>query len=280
MYDQVLETFIQNQVGENHMRLIILGIDALDISMVDKLDLRALKQLQYGELNVPLSSVSGYPHSPSVWATFLSGNEVEIEFTRGRVIDFIVKYMPKIRLIRRFLQTEFPNRFIGMEKEELFVDFEGVKGINVPFRNHEVKNLVELVRLRNKLSRQGTIRKFVRVHNSRTEEVFNEVINTSEVHKVIFAFIQSLDTLQHALFLRKSIVLEAYRHMERCFSYIKEKLSEDMIIIVSDHGFDIETGQHSYTGFYSCNHILNPKPTHITDFYGLVNKFLNGEEIT
>lgn len=232
------------------MRIIILGIDALDINMIEKLDLKALKHAQYGELKVPLSSISGYPRSSSVWATFLTGKEHEIEFTKAE---------------------NGINMFAGLT-EETFVDWKWVKGINVPFRNHEIDTLTKLVRLRNKLSYPETIQKMVDVHNSRTKEIFNEIINTDERYKVIFAYFQTLDTLQHALFLRPNVILKLYRCMEIHFADIKQKLSEDTIIIVSDHGF--EKGTHSYTGMYSCSHVINPKPTNITDFYGLIKEFL------
>ena len=243
------------------MRLIILGIDALDINMVEKLDLNALKQMQYGELKVPLSSVSGYPRSPSVWATFLSGEVTEIEFTRNK---------------------EGFNMFRGRISRS-FTDMDGVKAINVPYHNHEIETLAKLVRLRKKIRWPGTIRRIVQVHNSRTEEVLNEVINSDESHKVIFAFIQTLDTLSHILFLRPKVIHKAYEHMERILACLKETLSEDRIIIVSDHGFQyhgLNEGYHTHTGFYSGNHVLNPIPTNITDFYGIVNDFLKGETTT
>ena len=157
-----------------------------------------------------------------------------------------------------------------------FIDWDGVKGINVPYHNHEIDTLTKVVRLRKKLRWPGTIRKIAQVHYTRTEELYNEVINADENHKVIFAFIQTLDTIQHALFPRQKIIQKAYEHMERSFAELKEKLSEDRIIIVSDHGF--HKGYHSYTGFYSCNYVLRPIPTNITDFYGLVNAFLKGEK--
>lgn len=238
------------------MRLIILGIDALDIGMVEKLDLRALKQSQHGKLEVPLSSVSGYPRSPSVWATFLTGQEKEIEFKRNK---------------------EGINMFKGLN-EDIFTDWDRVRGINVPYRDHEIEVLTKLVRLRNRLRWPGNTRKMVQVHNSCTEGIFNEVINADEIYKVIFAFIQTLDTLQHALHLRPKIIQNAYRHMEANIADIKKKLSEDMIIIVSDHGF--EKGTHSFTGFYSCNHVLRPIPNNIIDFYGIVRDFLKGEKTT
>ena len=243
-------------MGENYMRLIILGIDALDIKMVEKLDLKALKQSQYGELKVPLSPVSGYPLSPSVWATFLTGQEKEIEFTRN---------------------SEGVNMFTGLDGE-VFTDWDDVRGLNVPYRDHEIDTLTKLVRLRNRLSWPGTIRKIVRIHTSRTEQIFSDLIDGHDHHKVIFAYIQTLDTLQHMLYLRPKIIQNAYKNIEIMFSEAKNVLSEDQIIIVSDHGFD--NGHHSYTGFYSYNNTLSPIPTNITDFYGIVKDFLKDGKTT
>jgi len=237
------------------MRLIILGIDALDINMVSTLELEALKQAQYGELKVPLSSVSGYPRSPSVWASFLTGHERKIDFTKN---------------------GEGINLFRGLDEKTL-LDLDGVKGLNVPYYDHEIDTLTKLVRLRKKLRWWPWASvKMVDIHNSRTLEIFNEVINSSG-YRVLFAFVQTLDTLYHALHLRPEIIKNAYRTMEIEFMSLKRKLLDDIIIIVSDHGF--ENGSHSYTGFYSCSHVLVPKPTNITDFYEIVNAFLNGEEI-
>lgn len=255
--------------------MIIIGIDALDINMIEQLNLTAIQQAQYGEIKVPISCVSGYPRSPSVWAAFLTGREKDIEFTRGKFIDFILSHIPKGfigRLLHtnrlfRLIQMEYPNRFDGLEGE-LFTDWENVKGINVPYRDHEVNTLRKLVRLRNKLHEPGTIKKMVDVHNLRTKKIFNEIKNIDKPYKVIFAFIQTLDTIQHALHPRPNIIHKTYRTLEKEIQEIKQEYPDDRLIIVSDHGF--EKGTHSKTGFYSCNHILNPKPRNITDFHGIV----------
>lgn len=243
------------------MRLVIIGIDALDITMINKLNLMGLKQAQHGALKVPLNSVSGYPRSSSVWASFLVGQEREIEFIRN---------------------SEGINTFRGLD-EKAFLDLDGVKGINVPYHDHEVDTATKLVRLRKKLRWWPWAHvKMVDIHNSRTVELFNEIGNSSD-YKVLFAFIQTLDTLSHALYLRPKIIKNVYRTMEIEFMALKRKLVDDMIIIVSDHGFQyhgLHKGYHSYTGFYSCNHILDPKPANITDFYEMVKAFLKGEEIT
>jgi len=56
---------------------------------------------------------------------------------------------------------------------------------------------------------------------------------------------------------------------------LKDSFGEIIFIIVSDHGFDFEKGDHSMKGFYSSNIYLIPKPEKITDFYGIILDLVN-----
>lgn len=62
--------------------------------------------------------------------------------------------------------------------------------------------------------------------------------------------------------------------IERLDADAKQKLLDDRITTVSDHGF--ERGTHTHTGFYSCSHIVKPKPVSITYFFELIRKLLEG----
>ena len=241
-------------------KLIILGIDALEIDLINNLNLVALKQKQYGDIKVPFSSISGYPRSPSVWATFLIGEEVEREF---------VSVEPSV------------NRF-GELDQETFVEWDGVKALNVPYHNHEIDTLRKIVKLQRKRSNHRNnpdvqldlLSKMIDAHSTRAEEIVAETIKVRDnpKHKVIFAYIQTLDTLQHYFILRSEIIQHLYRVLDDLVSDLKKQLEDDVLIIVSDHGF--KEGTHSYKGYYSCSHPLEEAPTNITDFYKIVKEFL------
>ena len=240
--------------------LIVLGIDALDFNMVNELNLAALKQRQYNEIVVPLGS-DGYPHSPSVWASFLIGKNVEVDFV---VVE------PGV------------NRFGGLS-QETFVDWSGVKAINAPYYNHEVDTLSTLVDLQAKRAgykdtrdtQSELISKMISTHLARTKEILEEVVKTKNNphHKMVFAYIQTLDTMQHYFFPKPRIIENLYREMDVLVSDLKKQSGGTTLIIVSDHGF--REGTHSHKGYYSCSHPLDNKPTNIINFFKVIEGFLH-----
>jgi len=58
------------------MKVFILGLDGLEYNFVEKWNLRNLKQREYGKLEVPISK-RGWPSSPEVWASFLTGKHIK-----------------------------------------------------------------------------------------------------------------------------------------------------------------------------------------------------------
>ena len=59
------------------MRVLILGIDALEHSLVEKWDLKHLKQKEYGKIIVPIYEAGGEPVTLVVWPCFITGKEPE-----------------------------------------------------------------------------------------------------------------------------------------------------------------------------------------------------------
>ena len=87
---------------------------------------------------------------------------------------------------------------------------------------------------------------------------------------VVFAFMHFPDIIQHLLFIRPLKIKEFYVDLDNYVSILKRRIEAPLFLIVSDHGFDLETKTHSKHGFYSSSISLNPKPKRITDFYDLV----------
>ena len=59
------------------MRVLILGIDALEYNRVEEWDLKHLKQLEYGKTIVPIYETVGEPVTLVVWPCFITGKEPE-----------------------------------------------------------------------------------------------------------------------------------------------------------------------------------------------------------
>jgi len=65
----------------------------------------------------------------------------------------------------------------------------------------------------------------------------------------------------------KSFYFELDIFFEELLGHLPENVA---VFVISDHGFDLDTGSHSDTGFNSSSQVLNPKPVAITDFYKMV----------
>lgn len=59
-------------------KAVILGIDALEYDLVEKLDSQILKQVEYGKVKVPILIGDKDPKTPTVWASFISGASPEL----------------------------------------------------------------------------------------------------------------------------------------------------------------------------------------------------------
>lgn len=59
------------------MQVLILGIDALEYTLVEKWDLKHLKQKEYGKIIVPIYAGGGEPVTLVVWPCFITGKEPE-----------------------------------------------------------------------------------------------------------------------------------------------------------------------------------------------------------
>lgn len=265
--------------------IFILGIDSLDYELVEKWKLKNLKQLEYGEINVPISEKLGIPSSPEVWGSFLAGRHVYINFQTISSMNPILTMINKLninlykgfgRKIMRFVKTlgiRTPHRF-GCLKDETFLDITNSKEINVPFYSFDnaTFDIASLFGV-NKLSLNRTVEEIIFVYENRKKQILSEIekINNSEI---VFAFIHTIDMLQHLLYNHISEIKKNYIDLDNYVSILKRKLENNyenvIFIFVSDHGFDFQKGTHSMKGFYSSNVNLIPKPENITDFYGII----------
>ncbi len=270
--------------------IFILGIDALDYELVDKLNLDSLKQLEYSKTVVPIHKKFGIPLSPEVWASFLTGKYTPKHFekpqnfkrflfklNRSLKIDFSKGILEKIKL-QYYKYFTVSNRF-GKLNKKTFLDITQSMEINVPFYSFDNKTF-DIGHLfgKGELSLEKTVKGIKLIYESRKKQIFNELDNSGN-EDVVFAFMHTADMLSHYAFLRRSEIELHYIDLNNYVSALKLKLAdffdEVIFIIVSDHGFDFDKGTHSMKGFYSSNTHLIPKPENITDFYGIILELVN-----
>jgi len=272
--------------------IFILGIDALDYELVEKLNLNNLMQLDYGKIVVPINEKIGVPHSPEVWGAFLVGEYTPIGFVSSSpLIAAIIKVKEFFHIdldkgpakkIKDLLVQKYgfssPSRF-GSLNRETFLDITKSKEINVPYYSFDNKTFdVNYLFGKSKISLVQIVKEIKLIYESRKKQILSEIDNVGN-EDIVFAFMHTTDMLQHLLFLHFSDIEKHYIDLDNYVAVLKRKLEtsfEDIIfIIISDHGFDFDTETHSMKGFYSSNNHLIPIPEKITDFYGIILDLVN-----
>ena len=83
------------------MKILIIGIDALEYNLVKKYNLKNLKQAQYIKIKVPINKELKKPTTPSVWASFLAGKIINCRFEYEnrflKIVDFLFKFKKRSR---------------------------------------------------------------------------------------------------------------------------------------------------------------------------------------
>ncbi len=256
--------------------IVILGLDGLEYNFVEKWNLRNLKQQQYGKLKVPILEETGAPTTPSVWASFLTGRYVnDLKLIRSpireRALD-VLKFIRKhvnvsLRLGAKVTAFRFPKL-----REKTFLDYTDSIEINVPFYSFDYAtyHVLQSWTLKS-LSLEGTIEALWAVYFKRKQQILNEAKKFRNAD-IAFAYMHFPDILQHFLFPRPSRLKKLYLDLDHYVFILRQKLEgSNSFIIVSDHGFDLQTELHSTHGFYSSNVELSPEPNDITDFYHLIS---------
>ena len=269
-----------------HKLIFILGIDALDYDLVEKLNLNNLKQLEYSKIVVPISKKIGIPSSPEVWASFLTGEHMPLKFSsKNNYIKAMKKILGVFRIasdnrFRRkanyfWAKLGFKSNVIfGSINRKTFLDVIKSNEINVPFYSFDHKTFqISHLFGHNMLSLAQAVKETKVIYENRKIQILNET-NKINNNDLIFAFMHTTDILQHFSYLRFLEIKKHYLDLDNYVSILKRSLEDSfgeiIFIIVSDHGFDFKIGNHSMMGFYSCNTHLIPKPEKITDFYGII----------
>lgn len=273
-----------------HKLIFILGIDALDYDLVEKLNLNNLKQLEYGKVIVPINEKIGIPHSPEVWASFLVGERMSMNFISSsyyinlmlRVLGFFhistnnIFITKALNLLKKLNIRS--NISFGNLNKDTFLDIIKSKEINVPYYSfdHLTFNISTLFGV-SKISLKQAIIEIKSIYEMRKKQIIRE-IKDIENYDVVFAFMHTTDLLQH-LSLSIDDIEKHYIDLDNYVSRLKLELENSFecftFILVSDHGFDFDKETHSMNGFYSSSTHLIPIPEKITDFYGIILELVN-----
>lgn len=279
---------------KDSMRVLILGIDALEYNRVEEWDLKHLKQAEYGKTIVPLTEIKGEnePATVIVWPCFITGEEPKrmgYDNIKIRENDWLDELYCKVK--SRFPKSERIFKYLHRKSKKTKRTRNDIK-VPTMFENPNIKSVHLHIPVYDndafpeyrgigtfravgdtnyrKLYEEGCKQEF----KKRTQEVFNLLNNSSWDLAMQYFFL--LDGIQHVFFNNKLKVMEYYMMFNDFVGKLKDCLPDNvMLLIISDHGQ--EKGLHTNYGFYSCDRKLGlddkdldyPK---IIDFKKIVEK--------
>ncbi len=283
-------------------RMLILGLDGLEYDLVEKFDLKNLKQNEYGK-----TDISHYPvaNTPLLWGSFLTGRNVSKDYWLSLKYDAAIRFlfesserlMPFLyNKMRKIYQRYSTNErlkailspgitktwnFNAKKESTIFDLFENPKSIE--FVTYDIQHAFENIM---------PIRMYFvteELNDNNFEEFiwrvrFDRIINKlctaleNDSYDLIATYLNELDPIGHIFRGDLTVMERNYRKFDELVGEVKKKF-DGRILIISDHGMNPlgRYGDHLHIdhGFYSCNHDLNlnnPKPE---DFYNIIQKWRN-----
>lgn len=261
-------------MNENKRKIVILGLDALEYTLVEKWNLDGLCQVEYGKIEVPINKEIGQPISPEVWGSFLTGKNITgMEFEHSGLRETIWKTLAFLHKHTR-LSFGLGRRVRGASRfpelnQKTFLDLTNSLEINAPYYSFDHKTMEIMHRFTITTRSAEQIRaELYSLFKKRKKQIITSVRRQLQNVDLIFAYIHILDDIQHFFFTRAEEIEKFYGKLDNYVSFLKTFLpASTLFIIVSDHGFNLRTGTHSNHAFYSSNKPITPKPKRITDFF-------------
>jgi predicted AlkP superfamily pyrophosphatase or phosphodiesterase len=234
------------------LKMIILGIDALDKKMVEEFKCRSLMQANYGQTDI---SDFELPKTVVLWSSFLTGKNMEDEIKE----DLWEFKLPKERTFFKF--------------------FSSFKAIDVPaFTLNQKEHALERKYLAGYFKNENTVEEFDKVvwanHEKNKKEFFSAL---DDDYEIVMVYFDLIDAIGHLSFGIEEKMKEVYRDVDGIVGEITNK-ADCPILIVSDHGMGKigkgRYGDHTMNGFWSSNRKLglNLNTPRITDFFRIISK--------
>ena len=228
--------------------MIILALDALDISMVKRYNCKSLMQLEYGQTDISEFKLA---RTVVLWASFLTGKNMEAEIP--------VK-----------TQWEFK-----LEPEETFFPFfETYRAIDVPAFSLKGESHAEERRLlKAYFEDEATVEEYDEVVWRNHEENKKDFFAAIGKYDLVMGYFNLADAIGHLSFGIPEKMETVYRELERIARDVKSSVN-DFILVISDHGMRPvgRYGDHSKNGFYSANMRIGLNLPKITSFYDMIRR--------
>lgn len=272
------------------MKTFIIALDALEYTLVEKLNLKNMKQTEYGMVSLPSQTKV---LTPIMWATFITGS------TKHGVNSFTVRRNPVIKVGGSLLQkvgishSARPRHFLrkallklglstspvdqrDLKTRTMFDYAKNPVAISIPAYNewesiHLMRLKYPLIRLLEKRD-EKEIEKCVETNWKIFHEKMEYTTKMLDAPNwdLLMVHFLILDTMGHLYWNKPWKIKDAYRFMNTAVGKLSSKVKDQWVLIVSDHG--MKKGVHTNYAFYSSNIPLGLENPKLTDFYNIIVK--------
>ncbi len=294
------------------MKCVVLGFDGLDYDIVKRLNLKGLKQKEYGKVRIPKecyirinsSAHSIHPHyepwTPLIWYSLLTGelplprfrrdmevggkwknvalNTLEVLSIRAGLGDF-----RGIRILKMF---GFQKKLPVIQDYSVPTIFElarmhGGRAIDIDVPAYSEQWFFGLPRNHNECfadfisrSLKDALDRF-----NYTKKKVLALLQKEKNWDLLMMYTKLLDTYGELSFGPK--LNQMYFMVNDFAKKVESLLDESFMLIISDHGIErlgeTSFGKHSDYAFYSIDRKMGLKNPKITDFYFLIKNILEGQ---
>ena len=240
--------------------IIVLAIDALEFSLVEKFKCVSLKQEYYGKTDI---SEFSEPRTIVLWSSFMTGENKEREvLSRGDKEMWNIKW-------------DIGKTFFSEFSKPVIFDLPGFsydQKIHARSRFLLKKFFDSAPEEKNKI-RQAYNKDAFEHHRKIKKQFLNSL---GEDHDFILGYFSLADVVGHLNFGNTTLMRMIYKEFDEIAKLASE--TGDRILVLSDHGMKPVGlfGDHSEYGFWSTNFKKLGKPK-ITDFAGILKNLKNNK---
>ncbi|WAI01216.1 hypothetical protein [Methanogenium organophilum] len=232
--------------------IVLLAIDALEFTLVEKFGCKNLMQSNYGKTDI---SEFSQPRTMVLWSSFMTGENKEEEVLALGDKDMWNLCIPH------------ENTFFSKFENPKVIDLPGYNyNSQVHARSRELlaaffnsSDSKEKTSIRNEYNQDAF------AHHRAIKEEFTEALNGD--FDFVLGYFSAIDVIGHLNFGNMMIMKMLYNDMDEIAGSI-----EHPFMVLSDHGMEAVGifGDHSNYGFWSCGESMNispyPRITYINNY--------------
>jgi len=231
--------------------IVVLAIDALEYSLVERFSCSNLKQKYYGKTDI---SEFSEPRTMVLWSSFLTGTNME-----QRVLSMGNTAMWSFKMN---IQETFFRQF----NNPVIIDLPGFS-YDVEIHRQEREMLRQFFEVQDKEEKDAIRKEYndkAFEHHRRIKKLFGEALKAEK--DIVLAYFSIADVIGHLNFSNRGLMKMIYRDLDEIAGRVPSPM-----IILSDHGMKEVGifGDHSNYGFWSTG-LKDLETPRMTDFSRII----------